>query len=213
ARSTVRGPRRGVGELRRQLVELRPLACGTLGIVEPVEGLALDVEEVFELLAQLGQRAAQVDVAIPPTHRLAELLQQVVEAENPDALELEALVEEPVEGLLHVVGERQELRQLVEGLLGAQPDLLGAVPGSVADDQHPDVLGPVGPATSVPILVELLVEMETLEDELDRGRHQPWTLERTQLRDGLAQARDLLYALPILRRRHAVGHLDAPAGL
>src|SRR4030095_15847902 len=64
-----------------------------------------------------------------------------------------------------------------------------------------------------PILVELLVEMETLEDELDRGRHQPWTLERTQLRDGLAQARDLLYALPILRRRHAVGHLDAPAGL
>jgi hypothetical protein len=45
-------------------------------------------------------------------------------------------MQEPVERLLHVVGERQQLGQLVERLLGGEPDLLGTVPGGVADGEH-----------------------------------------------------------------------------
>ena len=89
----VRELRERVGEARRKLVEERALARGPLArcvlALEPVERLALEVEHLLELLAHLGERGAQVDVAVALAHRLAQLLEQVVEPEHADALDLE----------------------------------------------------------------------------------------------------------------------------
>ena len=104
--------------------------------VEPVERLALEIEQLLELLAHLGQRAAEIDLAVARAHRLPQLLEKVVEPEHADALELEALMAQPVERLLHVVRVRQVLGQLVEDLLGREPNLLRAVPRGVTDDEH-----------------------------------------------------------------------------
>jgi hypothetical protein len=95
-----------------------------------LERVALEVEELLELLAQLGERVAQVDLAVAAPHLLAQLLEEVVEAHDPDALvPLEPLVEEPVERLLHVVRERQVLGELLEDAVRLEADLLRAVPG------------------------------------------------------------------------------------
>src|SRR5581483_7730624 len=126
-----------LGEARRQAVEEIALAGRRLGILRPGERVALDVEQLLEFLADLGERFAQVHLTIAVPHRLADLLEEVVEAHDADTrLPLEALVQEPVERLLHVVGEGQVLRQLLEDLIRLEADLLCPVPRGIADDEH-----------------------------------------------------------------------------
>src|SRR5436309_5314645 len=45
-------------------------------------------------------------------------------------------MEQPVHGLCHVVGEREVLGKPLEDLVRRQADLLGSVPGGVAEAQH-----------------------------------------------------------------------------
>src|SRR5439155_15658407 len=127
-----------LGEARREAVQRLPLAGGGLAVDEAVERVALEVEQLLQLLAQLAESLAQVDLAIAASHCLAELLQEVVEPHDTHALlPLEPLVEEPVEGLLHVVGEGEVLGELLENPLRLEADLLRAVPGGIADAEHP----------------------------------------------------------------------------
>src|SRR5439155_4899504 len=126
-----------LGELRRQPVEDVPLAGGTLPVLEAIERLALAIEELGQLLAQLAERLAEVHLPVAAPHLRAQLLEEVVEPHDADALfPLDALVEQPVERLLHVVGEGEVLGQLLEDLIRLEANLLGAVPGGVADPEH-----------------------------------------------------------------------------
>jgi len=85
----------------------------------------------------LGECVAQVHVAIARPHLLAQLLEEVVEPHDAHALlPLEALVQQPIERLLHVVGEGEVLRELLEDVVRGEPDLLRPVPGGVADAVH-----------------------------------------------------------------------------
>src|SRR5262249_27293839 len=72
------------------------------------------------------------------------------------------------------------------------------------------LLRPVGPAASFAILVQLLVQVQPFEHELDGCGHQARALERAESRHRLAQPRNLLHALAVLRGRHTVRHLDPP---
>src|SRR5207249_7078261 len=124
-------------DARREAAEPLALAGRGLGIGEAIERVALQVEQLLQLLAQLAERLAQVDLLIATPHGLAELLQEVVEPHDTDALlPLEPLVEEPVEGLLHVVGEGEVLGELLEDAVRLEADLLRAVPRGVADAEH-----------------------------------------------------------------------------
>src|SRR4051812_21209572 len=74
--------------------------------------------------------------------------------------------------------------------------------------------GAVAHPAAVAVAVQLLMEMEAFEDELGGGREETRALDRAdEPRDGLAQAGDLAEPLLILIGPHAVGDLDAPAGL
>ena len=124
-------------EAMRQPIEEVVLASRLRPVLEPVEGVAFEVEQSAELLADLGECMAQVHVAIARPHLLAQLLEEVVEPHDAHALlPLEALVQQPIERLLHVVGEGEVLRELLEDVVRGEPDLLRPVPGGVADAVH-----------------------------------------------------------------------------
>ncbi len=75
-----------------------------------VERVALEVEQLLEPLgASRSSARSRLNVAVALAHRLAQLLEELVEPHDPHALELEALAQQPVERLLHVVGVREVL--------------------------------------------------------------------------------------------------------
>jgi len=109
ARGDARAPRRSRDGRRSSSSRLRAAASRSSS---PVERVALRVEQLAELLAQLSEGLAQVHLAVAAPHLLAQLLEEIVEPHDPDAvLPLEPLVEEPVERLLHVVGGRTGTRR------------------------------------------------------------------------------------------------------
>jgi len=116
----------------RQPVEL--LALGLRRRVAALlERLALQVEQLLEALGHGVEGAIEVVLPLPLAQRVAQRLEEIVDPHDAQAVELEPVAQQPVEGLLHVVGVRQVLGELLEDLLGGQPDPLRAVPLGVAD--------------------------------------------------------------------------------
>src|SRR5262249_58739104 len=77
--------RQRVRQAWREVVELLSLAPCPLLVVEPVERLALEIEELLQLLAHLGERAPEIDLAVARAPRLAQLLQPVLQPQHPAA--------------------------------------------------------------------------------------------------------------------------------
>ncbi len=89
---------------------------------------ALAIQNVLELLLHLGERVLQVEVAIALAHLLAQLLEELLQAHHPHAVEIHPLPHHPVHRLAHVVGVGQILRQLLEHLVGVELEPLACRP-------------------------------------------------------------------------------------
>jgi hypothetical protein len=75
-------------------------------------------------------------LALAFAHRLAQRLEEVVDSHDAHALELQPVPQQPVERLLHVVGVRQVLGELLEDLLSGQADALRPIPFRIANQVH-----------------------------------------------------------------------------
>ncbi len=104
--------------------------------LELVQGLAFAAQEVLKPLLHLGQRALEVEFAVALAHLLANLFEELLQAHHLHAVEIQPLAHHPFHRLADVVGVGKILGQLLEHLVGVEPELLGTVPLAVAADYH-----------------------------------------------------------------------------
>jgi len=101
-----------------------------------VERIALNVEELLQALADVVEGIVEIEVAVVLAQFVAQLFEEVVEAEDAHAVPFRALAHQPLERLLHVIGVGEILGEFLEHLVGIQPHALRAVPLRIAGGDH-----------------------------------------------------------------------------
>src|SRR5688572_21934479 len=86
-----------------------------------------------------------MEVAVALAQLVPELLEQLVEPDDPHAGEVGALAQQPVHRLADVVRVREVFAELAEDLVRVQANALSAVPAGVADGEHAQPLYTVLP--------------------------------------------------------------------
>ena len=92
--------------------------------VQPLQRVALAIEDVLEPLFKLGERVLEIELAVALAHLLAHLLEELLQPGHARAVEVHPLAHHPVHRLAHVVGVGEVLGQLLEHLVGVEPELL-----------------------------------------------------------------------------------------
>ena len=164
-----------VGAVRRVTARLLALSfglpvAGAARLLDAVvERRALQVEDLLELAGDVLHHPAEVELVQALAALLAELVQEVAQAGRAHALRAaHAALHEVAQRVLEVAEVHQVVGEGFQDVAGLEvADLLGAVPGGVADGEW-HVLPPVVRPSADGVLVEPFVEVQALQHELDR---------------------------------------------